>query len=344
MKAEKLFDLMSHMHNNFGEEYTIKGKEGKEITLTPEEQEATVTVALQAFVHQVASGSQDQAIQAFSGSSDLPELTKDVFNVTLAQPNFDLGWARAFKGVKLRKGELDWEIATMSDPAEFELTPEGAKCRMGSVSGGKVTAGIQKYSKGLGLTWELMEGRKLSQFIEKLEGTRAKLYGLWSLIHYGLLATAAANNQVSWQGTATDTNLVRDIATLNKGAFDLAEANKDKGYGDMASPQLLLYISPKYRGRVNAALKASLEALTAGANNASPVDWTITPVYTFNSQIPANKAVLVLPGNKIQNAVYLREFNQKRKSIETLSEERSYWSAFGAIVADNDQCYELAFV
>ncbi len=333
---------MTHMHNNAGENYMgLKDKDGNVLTLTPAMQEATVTASLQAFVHQVASGSADHAIQAFSGSTDLPELTKDVFNVTLATPNFDLGWQEAFKGVSLRKGELSWEIATMNDPAEFELTPEGAKCYMGSVSGDKVSAGIKKYSKGLELTWEIMEGRKLSAFIEKLEGTRAKLYGLWATIHYGLLAVAAANNQVAW--VAGSSTIERDIATLNSGAGSLTEGVKDSGYGDTANAQLLLYVSPKLKGRMKAALAVSLNALASGTKNAINVDWPIKVIYTYNSQIPVNKGVLVLPKNKIQNAVYLQELVLKNKNYESLSESRTYWTAFGAIVADNSQCYELAF-
>ncbi len=335
---------MTHMHNNAGEDYTgLIGKDGDKLVLTPAMQEATVVASLQAFVHTVASGSADHAIQAFSGSTDLPELTKDVFNTTLQTPNFDLGWQEAFKGVPLRKGELSWEIATMNDPAEFVLTPEGAKCYMGSVSGEKVSAGIQKYSKGLELTWEIMEGRKLSAFIEKLEGTRAKLYGLWATIHYGLLATAAANNQLAWQVTTSTTVISQDIATLNEGAYQLTSGVKDSGYGDTANAELLLYISPKFKARMKAALAVSLDALAAGTKEAVVVNWPIKVIYTFNSQIATNTGVLVLPKNKIQNAVYLQELVLKNKSYESLSESRTYWTAFGAIVADNSQCYELSF-
>lgn len=337
MDYEKLFDLMAHRYEKPEENYTrLSG-----ISLNPKQQEEAITKSIQAFIHGVAAGEERKPIQAFSGSTDLPVLTKDVFNVTMQTNNFDLGWQQSFRGVRLMKGQLSWEIATVSDPAEFELTPEGAKCRIGSVSGSTVTASIQKYSKGLGITWEMMEGRKLYRFVEALEGTRDKLYGLWAKVHYGLLATAGAVNQVAWQA---GTNIIdRDIATLNLAAYTLANNTKDSGYGDTANATLLFYVNPSKKARINAALRASLEALVAsGTGPGNSLSWNIIPVYTFNSQIPADKGILVLPGNKIQNSVYLQELGLKKQDIESLNEIRTYWTAFGAIIADNKQCVEVA--
>ena len=73
------------------------------------------------------------------------------------------------------------------------------------------------------------------------------------------------------------------------------------------------------------------------------VTGNIKPIFTYNSAILANKGILVLPGRKIQNSVYLNELGFSRQEMESLNELRTYWTAFGAIIADTDQVFELSF-
>jgi len=232
----------------------------------------------------------------------------------------------------------------------FELVPEGGKCKFFGVSGTKQIVDIQKYAAGLGITWETMEGRKLYKFIDQLEAARSKLYKLWADIHYGLLATACALNAVTWQGAATDPTISRDIATINTGYTTIGDATKDKGYGDTANAPMIIFASPLLKARLNQAFRATSADIikgrvagAAGSRDAEIVEYNVTPYYSWNSAIPANKALMVLPGNKVQNSVYLRELGLSEKDIATLSELRSYWTAFGAVVGDTDQCAELAF-
>jgi hypothetical protein len=312
--------------------------------------------SIQAFLYQVkkedkASGRQ---IQAFSGSTDLPQLTKDVFNVTHQVNEFDLNWQRAFKGVPLEQGQLNWEITTVDSGLTFKEIPEGGKLEYKGIGGEKVTVDVLKYGAGLGLTWETIEGRKLYKFIDTMNDARSKLFNLWANVHYGLLAAASlvgAGQQIAWQGVATDTILSRDIATINKGAEDLGEVNKDKGFGDTANMPFLLYARPTLRSRINNALRVtSAEVNTGrepGASGTSSVIGTVTanvePLYTFNASVLANKGLLVLPGNKIQNAAYMQERQLSREEQESLNKLIAVWTAFGATVADTDQVFELSF-
>lgn len=342
MNLDKVFDLYLHMNDRDtrGTDFDFEGT-----ILNPEQQTKVVTKAVQAFMHKTGRKDGEKLIQAFTGSSDLPVLTKDVFNVVNQVPNYDLAWQEAYKGISLRKGQLSWEIGTVETGAAFKLIPEGGKVQFNRFTGEKVTIGIEKYAMGMGISWETVEGRKLYQFIDQMEQTRAKLYDLWAEIHYGLLATAGATNQIAYQLTATESILERDIATINKGYEDLGEATKDKGYGDTANAPMLLYTSPKLKARVMQALRAaSPDMVRSGrAKSGQVVEYNVAPRFTWNSNIPASKGLLVLPGNKIQNSVYLRELSLSKQDMESLTELRSYWTAFGATVADTDQVYELAF-
>lgn len=338
--AERVFDVVCHRRNNPGEAYN-KFK----APLNTDQQDAYIRKSIQAFVHGVADVNEGGlvSIQAFAGSSDLPSLTKDVFDVTPKVDNFDLAWQDSFKGVPLRKGQLSWEIADVEQAITFKKIPEGGKVEFGQFLGDKVTVSVEKYGAGVGITWEIIEGNKLYAFVERLDITRAKLYGVWGDAHYGLLNAAAAQNTVAWQGEATDKQIDRDIATLNQAAYVIGNACKNKGYGDTANAPMILYISPQYKARINAALKTGQSDIVIAGGKGSMVNWPIEVRYTFNSNITANKGVLVLPGHKIQNAVYLRELGLSKQEIDSLNELRTYWTAFGAVVADDEQCAQLSF-
>lgn len=349
INLERMFDMVVHMNENSHEDYVFDKKKG--VTLNYKQQGIVLKKSIQSFMQSVAvKEGADKFIQAFSGSSDLPVLTKDVFNVTTNIPEFDTFWQKVYKGVPLKKGQLSWEIANVTSGLTFELIPEGGKAKFYGISGVKTDAKINKYGAGIGLTWELIEGRKLYQFIELMEDTRAKLNDLWANIHYGLIATAAAINVVAWQGAATDPTLERDIATINLGYQTIGAACKDKGYGDMANSQMIIFCPPSLKSRIMQSIRATsadiIRGRVAGATGSKAgqvIEYNVTPYFSWNSNLPANKGVMILPGRKIQNSVYLRELGLSEKDIETLSELRTYWTAFGAIVADTDQTAELAF-
>ena len=92
------------------------------------------------------------------------------------------------------------------------------------------------------------------------------------------------------------------------------------------------------RGRINNALRQQQNPEAQSILNS-----TIRPIYTFSSKVPTNKAVLTLPGNKIQNAIYLQELGMSERKPLTLDTIYTYWTAYGAIVADDDQCAMLSF-
>ena len=217
---------------------------------------------------------------------------------------------------------------------------------------------------GLGVTWETIEGRKMYQFIDNITQSRAALYSLWANIHYGLLNAAAVADvsakgqadgfaaaylRVAWQGESTDAILDRDIATVNLGCARLGEVLKDRGYGDTANARFLLYVSPLYKNRLLQAQRQTTANIgvktSAGASSVAGQAWSnnVDLRFSFNSNITAAKGLLVLPGNKIQNAVYLQELGLSRQDQDSLNELQAYWTAFGAAIGDNDQCAQLSF-
>lgn len=351
MNEERMFELVSHAasRETAGTDFEFNGKKGKKV-LAPAQQESVIRKSIQSFMFdysQKNKENKDLRIQAFMGSSDIPQLTKDVFNVFNKVPEYDLLWQEAYKGIRLMKGQLSWEIADIESAAVFELIPEGGKVKFYKYTGTKVTVEVQKYGMGIGITWETIHGRKLHKFIEQMEFTRSELYTLWANIHYGLLATAALSNAVGWQGAVGESHLQRDIQTINFGYETIGENTKDSGYGDTANAPILIYASPKLKSRILQAIRATaanvINTTTTVTSPGRVVEYNVKPKFTWNANIPAGKALMVLPGNKIQNSAYINELALSKQEIESLNELRTYWTVFGATVADVDQTAELTF-
>jgi len=340
INLERVFDLVVHMRENPGTNYTFDSK--KNIVLNQEQQGIVLRKSIQSFMQSSGAVSEGKVIQAFSSSADLPQLTKDMYNVTQEVPEFDTLWQQAYKGVPLKKGQLSWEVADVAEGLTFSLVPEGGKAKIFSVSGNKTTVGIEKYGAGIGVTWEMVEGRKLYQFVDQMNAVRAKLNQLWADIHYGLLGTAAATNTIAYPPGGI--SLQKDIQTINTGYTAISKATKDKGYGDVANAGMVLYFSPTLKGRVMQALRATnADIIRSGNSNVGKVEFNVVPATTWNAAVPANKAIMVLPGNKIQNSIYMQELGLNERDIMTLSDIKTYWSAFGAIVADGKQTAMLSF-
>lgn len=345
MNLERMFDLLVHMRENPQEDYVFDKK--RNLTLNYRQQAVVLKKSLQAFMQGVAVKDHDgKIIQAFSGSSDLPVLTKDVFDVTQEMPIFDTFWQLAFKGIPLKRGQLAWEIANVAAGLVFELVPEFGKAKFYGISGSKVDAKIDKYGAGIGVSWEMIEGRKLYQFVDLMGQVRARLNDLWADVHYGLLQAAGAAHVITWQGAVTDPVLDRDIRTINVGYETIGNLVKNKGYGDVANATMYLYASPLLKSRISMVMRSTAPDIIRGRAASSGVqilEYNVEPRFTWNPAVLANTAVLVLPKNKIQNSMYMQELGLSERDIETLSEMRTYWSAFGAIVADTEQCSQLAF-
>lgn len=353
MDLERIFDLVCHMNDREtrGEDYNFDKKRG--IVLNYKQQGSVLHKSIQAFIQGVGCKPEggDKVIQAFFGSSQLPQLTKDVFNVIQAVPNYDTLWQAAFRGVPLKKGQLSWEIADVTTGLVMALIPEGGKAKFFGISGDKQIVSVYKYGAGLGISWETIEGRKLYAFVDQMMAARAAIYKLWADTHYGLINTAAALNAITWQGAATDPVLDRDIATINAGYVSIGNTVKDKGYGDVANAPMILFAPPSLKARLMQTFRATAADVIRGRHAAAAtgvlagqiIEYNITPYFTWNSNLTASKASLVLPGQKIQNSMYMQELGLSERDIETLSELRTYWTAFGAVIGDTDQCAQLSF-
>lgn len=305
-----------------------------------------VAVAIQAFMSKPYSVGRKQiqayrkAVQAFGVSTDFAQLTKDAFNVTIEEDNFDMGWQQAFRDVPLGPGQDSWEIYNVVNGITFRKVEEGGRIEMDKMSGSLVNAYVDYYGGALGFTDKMIRFRKVPAMIDKAMAFRNKFFADKANNHYMLLAAGAAGNITTYQGAAADGVTRRTILTINRAAFTLTNRCKDKGYGDMANAPLILYANPYDEERIEAAFKTvSADIVGARENGTAITARRIQRIYTYNSYISAGTPILVLPGQKLQKADAMEPTTYVAPVDPfTLNQAQAVWAIYGAIVADTDQC------
>jgi hypothetical protein len=340
-QLEKLFDMVCYMSDGAQGDYEIKTKKGIQ-AFKPKDVQKFVAKNL----HEMITASyspvdSSKAIQAFTGSTDLAEITTNVWNAFQETPNFDMYWQEAFRAVPLRKGQLSWTIGTVTSGVILQILSEGQKVQYNKIEGTKVTGSVDLYGSGLEMSWHTIEGRDLAGFYNAMMDFRNKRMKEYADMHYALLAAASLSNTVAYD-TGGTTTLDKDINTINTAYNTIGNLTKDSGYGDTANVRMVMYVSPLLRNRINAAFRATASDVVRGKDGAV-IDSMIDVRYTYNSAIPANKGILVLPKNKIQNAIYMQEKSFERQNPDNLSWLKSSFTAFGAVVGDTDQTAEISF-
>ena len=338
---ERLFDMINYLNDGAEGDFSLKTKEGT-YQYPAKKVQAFVGNQIHNFLMAAYSDTgNNKAIQAFTGSTDLAKITTNVWNAFQEAPNFDMLWQEAFRSVPLRKGQLEWSVGTVVSGTTLQILEEGEKVKYAGISGDVIKGAVELFGSGLSMSWKTMEGRDLAGFFNAMTDFRNKRMVEYADIHYSLLATAALNEQITWQGTGT--TLEKDIATLNEGYNTVGENCKDLGFGDTANARMILYVSPRLRQRLNQALRVTSADMAKSGLGSAVVDSNIDIRYTYNSAIPTNKGILVLPGQKVQNSVYMQEKSFERTDPDNLNWLKSSFTAFGAIVGENAQTAELAF-
>jgi hypothetical protein len=304
--------------------------------------EKFVKAAIQSFINE-PNRLYRKKVQAAGVSTDFAVLTKDAFNVTIEQDNFDMGWEQAFRLVPIARGQDSWEIYNVSNGITFDKIPEGGRIETRKMTGTKQTAYVDYYGGAFGWTDQMIRFRKIPAMIDLALQFRNKFFVDKADNFYLLLDTASASNTtVAWQGAAANGRLQRDILTINQTAFNIANANKDKGYGDTASARMIIYANPNDRERIEAAFRATTQSMATAGQDGEMIGWPIQRVYTFNSNISSGSPLMVLPGQKIQRAEVMAPTTYRGvKDPLTLTEIQAVWSIYGGAVGDTDQVYKF---
>lgn len=316
------------------------------------EQRLKVKGALQAFMRKPTKtlqrnieAFQKQKIQGFSVSTDFSILPRGFYDLVVEETNYDMGWEAAYKLVPKDKNILTWTIYTAGKAITIKKIPEGGHCEVAEITGEHITAEVDYYGGGLGWTDKMIRYREIAAMLDKAAMFRNAFYTAKANRHYLLLSAAGALNITTFQGAAADGQLQRDIQTINRCAFDIGNANKDKGYGDTANMPFVIYANPGDQNRIEAAFNVTTTALAAAGRTGDTVLRRIQRIYTYNSNITAQHPLMVLPGWRIQRAEDMPPTTYNAPiDITSLNQIQTVWEIDGAVIADTDQVRQFNLV
>jgi hypothetical protein len=215
----------------------------------------------------------------------------------------------------------------------FARRPEGGKAEIYRVTGQEIFVPFDMYGGGLEFDQAWFEDQQWWTIEDTAMEFRAKWYRDKASIFYDLIGAIGAGQNIAWQGVPADSQLDRDIMTLNAAAVNLLVAANAAGYS--VSPNQILYVlSPvQLKPRLERALAA--QHLVPGVGGASrQVEYNIRPIYSLNVRsagVPVtNIWYMGIPGllNKIGEKMpltVLSNFN-----IETFATTAVGWGRFGA--------------
>jgi len=286
-------------------------------------------------------------VQGAAVSTDFDLLTTSAFNAVLQAYYYDLYWQEAFMEVPRDADRDYWEVATITNLIGFIRIAEGGRITADMLKGVKENIYVSYYGGALGFTDNAIRFRKLAQMYEAAVAFRNSFFLNQANNHYFLIAVAAGANPlgvITWQGTTGDTQLQRDILTLNKAQKDLAVANKDKGYGNTVTMPFIIYAHINDEPRLTAALLKNNVTQFVDAQKGERVTnlRQFQVYYSLNANITEGYPIMVLPGHKIQRNEALAPTSYVApEDILTLNRVQSVWSIYGAGIADADQVLQF---
>lgn len=289
-----------------------------------------------AFQHFMTMPEKDKAflaaLQQFTTKGDFPTTINDVLMKVHAIPDWDNGYEqifdiRDFTGTN--QGGFD--ILDVASGLTFNKIPVGDKIKIYKAYGSKVSVTFDRYGGGLNWDRTWFDDRQYWQVEDTAIEFRNKAYQSRAANFYALIE--AVTNATTYQGSSTDSEVTRDIKTIQAACLAILTAVKDKGYGTSANTELVLLAPLALRDRINKALTQLNQAV---AGSSSSILYNVRPVYTL--MLSSNSYYYVaLPGRKIKGG-YRQDL-----TLFNMFDPLAYadtvagWQRYGGAIGDTDQ-------
>jgi hypothetical protein len=219
------------------------------------------------------------AMQQFTTKGDFPDEILQVLEKFHATNDWDTGFEqifdiRDFTGTN----QSGFDILDVSSGLTFAKIPVGDKIKIYKMEGAKTSVTFDRY--GGGLNWDRMwfDDRQYWQIEDTAIEFRNKAYNERASNFYALIDAISSGQNLTWQGSSSDTQVSRDVQTMNKAALNILTDLKDSGYGVTPQSGLVILAPLALKPRIEAAL-ANLNQATA--NSIRSVSYTFRPVYSL---------------------------------------------------------------
>lgn len=274
------------------------------------------------------------AMQQFTTKGDFPTEILQVMEKFHATTDWDNGFEQVFDirdFTSTNQGGFD--ILDVSSGLTFAKVPTGGKVKIYKMTGAKTSVTFDNYGGALGWNRTWFDDKQYWQIEDTAVEFRNKAYSDRATNFYALIDAVTTDQNLAWQGSSSDAQVVRDVATLNKAALEIFTDLKDKGYGISAQTPLIVLAPLALMPRINYALGYLNQAFAGAARG---VSYTFRPVYTM--MLSSSTVYYVcLPGKKNKGG-YRMDL-----TLFNLFDPLSYadtvagWMRYGGAIGDVEQ-------
>lgn len=287
------------------------------------------------------------SIEAFTTKGDIPDLPAslllDVFNKIEA---YDMRGEMAYKLRQFDPGQDTFSIVDITNFFTFDKLPQGAKVNLKHIKGDVAYVKAVRYADGFGWDEDMLEDRRFGEMIQIAEQFRDAYYIRRAKAHYTPLVVAAASGSSATGGTALavqsgNNNNEKIINTISKCAAIIAAAVNGLGvHPDPSMATMMIYIDPADYDRVYTAVNTRTTS-AASSIALSGRQYQVLPSFMLKdaagTAIPANTAVMVLGGGKIQRGDKTQPKSYTDKDVLSFSQIQTVKVRFGNAVAEPKQ-------
>ncbi|TGM21994.1 hypothetical protein [Leptospira meyeri] len=283
-------------------------------------------------------------LQAYNGgvnAGDLPAIIQDNISVLMDSDVRIDGAHKALFDFVQSVETLDYfEIATVSNGIRFKKLAEGERVPIHGMTGDYVQIPIEKDGAALAFSEEVIKYRKIWRVVDKLKEFRFAHFKKEADDFGALLKVAGAlgvgSGYVQAFDSASGTAEEKTIRTLNAAYVKLTQKLKDRPYGDMVRPEVVLVASPLKSDVIDASLNTLIQPTP---NSKLRVNKPITVLYTWNEKLlpDPNKALMVLPGRRLQWTEQGTMQNYNYADPLSLMYATAYYNWHGEGIGDSDQ-------
>jgi hypothetical protein len=219
------------------------------------------------------------ALQQFTTKGDFPDEIMQVLEKYHATSDWDTGFEqifdiRDFTGTN----QSGFDLLDVSSGLTFAKIAVGDKVKIYKMEGSKATVTFDRYGGGLGWDRTWFDDKQYWMIEDTAIEFRNKAYSDRANNFYALIDAISSAQNMTWQGSSSDTQVIRDVKTLNAAALQILTDLKDSGYGITPNTTLIVLAPLALKPRVEAALANLNQAV---ANSIRSVSYTFRPIYTL---------------------------------------------------------------
>lgn len=219
-------------------------------------------------------------LQAYSGSSDIPQVTTTGYKLNQDSPYYDNNWMMVLEQAIVDADRDYFEILNADNLITFAETPEGAEVRFFPVGADLTKVTLLLFTAGLKITDRAIRFKSYGAIAMAMKQFRDAYYVKKADVMYNVIgdaATASGQAEISYQGDSSDDQISRDIDTIDEAVATIGESVKDIVPNAINGQFILYYNDSGLGSRIERALRTTIND---AENSPRSIMYNVMPIKT----------------------------------------------------------------